>query len=436
MENDPVHRVEQEDILLESPPVPAVPTSLRGTPLPKAEYHDGFMAFEDQEYFYRHLQLEEPRGVVFLIHGFCISSFELGHCAQQFRRMGLESFCMDLTGHGRTASGSKLGLIRNWSEVKESLIHFVRLMLHRDHVQRLVDLPVFLYGISMGGALAFQLAHAMPDIFEQGGAILVSPCFRIPGLPAPWIQKMLKGVSKLVPLMPIAKHRHDILTSDEAKAEWIQTKGRFYKIDGHVKARTAAQLVELARDCCSKFCEFRVPFITIHGTDDKITCHRASRELYYCSPQRFKRIKEFDGAMHVLQLESDEVVDRYWTEITMFVRDRLMLIEAEKATMDLDMEEEAEAGRYVAGLPSRPASQTSSPSTLPPKPQFPVEDMMDVSVDMVAALIKEEKPMLLVEESSPSSARGSKPTELTDVFSCPTIDTAAGAHTAMDLMDL
>ena len=120
----------------------------------------------------------------------------------------------------------------------------------------------------------------------------------------------------------------------------------------------------------------------------------------------------------------------------MFVRDRLMLIEAEKATMDLDMEEEAEAGRYVAGLPSRPASQTSSPSTLPPKPQFPVEDMMDVSVDMVAALIKEEKPMLLVEESSPSSARGSKPTELTDVFSCPTIDTAAGAHTAMDLMDL
>ena len=200
----------------------------------------------------------------------------------------------------------------------------------------------------MGGALAFQLAHAMPDIFEQGGAILVSPCFRIPGLPAPWIQKMLKGVSKLVPLMPIAKHRHDILTSDEAKgltlcdsipptlsvfqgvhhaaheycflpptflseppqsAEWIQTKGRFYKIDGHVKARTAAQLVELARDCCSKFCEFRVPFITIHGTDDKITCHRASRELYYCSPQRFKRIKEFDGAMHVLQLESDEVVD-------------------------------------------------------------------------------------------------------------------------------
>lgn len=118
-------------------------------------------------HFEVHQQKETLPNLV-LLHGFMGSGENFAHLIP-----GLKSFCnpitIDLLGHGRT-DGAEL---HYRFSTKEQVADVTKLISEQ------LDVPLYLYGYSMGGRLALQLALHRPDLYR--GLILESATFGIEG---------------------------------------------------------------------------------------------------------------------------------------------------------------------------------------------------------------------------------------------------------------
>lgn len=101
-----------------------------------------------------------------LLHGFMGSGRQFDHLLPE-----LKAFCnpvtIDLLGHGET-EGAELHYRFSTNEQVADLVKLISEQLH---------IPLYLYGYSMGGRLALQVALKRPDLFR--GLILESSTFGI-----------------------------------------------------------------------------------------------------------------------------------------------------------------------------------------------------------------------------------------------------------------
>jgi 2-succinyl-6-hydroxy-2,4-cyclohexadiene-1-carboxylate synthase len=118
------------------------------------------------EYYYKIHQEYKDLPYLILLHGFLGSSE-----SYEDHIPSLSSFCnpitVDLLGHGKT-EGSEM---HYRFAAKEQTADLVKLISEQ------IQYPVFLYGYSMGGRLALQIALNRPDLFL--GLILESTTFGI-----------------------------------------------------------------------------------------------------------------------------------------------------------------------------------------------------------------------------------------------------------------
>lgn len=114
-----------------------------------------------------HQEIETLPNLV-LLHGFMGSGRQFEHLIPK-----LKTFCnpitIDLLGHGKT-EGAEL---HYRFSTKEQVADITKLISEQ------LQLPLFLYGYSMGGRLALQLALHRPDLYK--GLILESSTFGIEG---------------------------------------------------------------------------------------------------------------------------------------------------------------------------------------------------------------------------------------------------------------
>lgn len=98
---------------------------------------------------------------LFMLHGFMGSEKVFEPIIE-----ALKEFCnpvtIDLAGHGQTETPNRDGLLTTEQQVEQL----------RSILDRLQFTPLYLYGYSMGGRLAFQLISAFPELFT--GAIIES----------------------------------------------------------------------------------------------------------------------------------------------------------------------------------------------------------------------------------------------------------------------
>lgn len=150
----------------------------------------------------------EPRAVVLLLHGTIAHSGFYSPMANFFSRQGIAVFGIDLRGWGQSQGHGRNGVIGNYDEYL--------LDLNSAYIEvkaRFPELPVYLQGESMGGAIA--LLSQIEDTVEVDGLILNAPAVR-PGLSfgpvsSPhWLSNMglwtLSQPGKLFPNMPALYH--------------------------------------------------------------------------------------------------------------------------------------------------------------------------------------------------------------------------------------
>jgi len=194
-----------------------------------------------QRLFARHWPLpegEQPRGLVFISHGFSEHLGLYQHVAAALTEKGLMPFGHDHRGHGR--SGGKRAYIDDVDEYVDDIFKHARKM-----AGRYPNVPLFLLGHSMGGMVALraavrdqQDAHQWPRLFS--GLALEGPLI-IPGMPLYWgmdlrstacrtafATALLTLLDAYDPEMTVGKPYLDTITScEEAKRVLINDRLRW-----------------------------------------------------------------------------------------------------------------------------------------------------------------------------------------------------------------
>ncbi|KAL3820527.1 hypothetical protein ACJIZ3_006432 [Penstemon smallii] len=245
-----------------------------------------------------------PRGIIFMVHGYGNDiSWTFQATPIFLAQNGFSCFALDLEGHGHS-QGLK-AYVPNLDLVIDDCISFFNSILTQENQQ----LPRFLFGESMGGAICLMIHFKNPDLFK--GAILVAPMCKIsekvrPKWPIPQILTFVANFAPTLAIVPTADLLDKSVKVPEKKIIGGMNPCRYH---GKPRLGTVLELVRVTDYVSSKLRDVEMSFIVIHGSADVVTDPEVSRELYDSAKSKDKSIKIYEGMMHSMLFgETDENV--------------------------------------------------------------------------------------------------------------------------------
>ncbi|KAG9140405.1 hypothetical protein Leryth_018533 [Lithospermum erythrorhizon] len=205
---------------------------------------------------------------------------------------------MDYPGFG--LSEGLHGFISSFDQLVDDVIEHYLKVKENPHLR---SLPSFLYGESMGGAVALKVHLKQPSAWS--GAILVAPMYKIADEMAPsWaLTRILIGVGKLLPKHKLVPQNNlaDMAFRDSKKKE---------------------QSISATGQCTSKYPPnfflklVSLPLLILHGKADIVTDPSVSNLLYEKASSSDKKVILYDDAWHcLLEGEPDEMIVKVFTDI-------------------------------------------------------------------------------------------------------------------------
>lgn len=204
--------------------------------------------------------LDQPSGIVCLVHGLGEHIGRYTHVAHFFTTHNFAVFAIDLRGHGH--SEGKRGHTPNHDRLVDDVEEF--LMYARSEYN---DVPLFLYGHSMGGNIVANYI-LKKNTAELKGAILSSAWLKLYEEPPKWQMKFASIMSKFWPSFSQPNQIDiNLLTNDD-------TVNKKYAEDPLVTNKVSAKLfIECynqglwAIDHTDKL---KLPVLAFHGVDDML----------------------------------------------------------------------------------------------------------------------------------------------------------------------
>ncbi|KAK6152879.1 hypothetical protein DH2020_012518 [Rehmannia glutinosa] len=224
--------------------------------------------------------------------------------ARKLASHGYGVFAMDYPGFG--LSEGLHGYIPNFDDIVDDVIeHYSKV---REN-PKLNTLPSFLFGQSMGGAVALKVHLKQPESWN--GAVLVAPMCKIADdMVPPWlVTQILIGVAKLLPkhkLVP-QKDLAELAFKDVKKRE--QTAYNVVAYKHKPRLGTAVELLRTTKEIEQLLEKVSLPLLILHGKDDKVTDPSVSKALYEKASSSDKKLNLYDNAYHsLLEGEPDEMI--------------------------------------------------------------------------------------------------------------------------------
>ncbi len=187
-------------------------------------------------------------------------------------------------------------------------------------------LPTFLYGESMGAALALSTARALE---ARGGVpleglILSAPMCSIgsAALPHPaliFVGSLLARVIPTVPAPFLADLTDKIFRHEARRKEALQNP---YRHHGPPRIGTAFSLKHAAEAAARDAGALRLPLLLLHGSADAVCPPAASHAVFTSSPSRDKTLVECTGAWHALWAEPVDTRRRLLADVLGWVAAR------------------------------------------------------------------------------------------------------------------
>lgn len=264
--------------------------------------------------------LTAPKALVFLCHGYGMEcSVSMRDCGIRLARAGYGVFGIDYEGHGKS-KGPRC-YIKRFSNIVNDCNNFFKSICVRKEYE---EMPRFLYGESMGGAVVLLLHRKEPTFWN--GAVLVAPMCKISEKikPHPVVVKFLIKLAVFVPTWKIVPTK-DVIDSafrDPIKREQVRSNELIYQDKPRLK--TALEMLIVSMDLEDRLQEVTVPFLVLHGEDDSVTDPSVSEALYNGAASFDKTIKLYPGMWHALTSgEPDHNVDLVFADIISWLDRRL-----------------------------------------------------------------------------------------------------------------
>ena len=214
---------------------------------------------------------------------------------------------MDHAGHG--LSEGERAYVRDVEELAADVLFLAR-RLKRRHA----DLPLLLYGHSMGGAVAVVAAAAAAAAEQKTelfrGVYLEAPLIALhPHTGAPWkrmVGKLLGWLPKLrLPSTKLDQNR--ITRTPHLHALW-KSDDKFFH--GQTQVGTGLAMMQAEEHIEQLLATKRItfPFFIATGDDDIACDYRAALSFYERAASAEKRLKVYPGMTHTLRFDSEEAV--------------------------------------------------------------------------------------------------------------------------------
>ncbi|GAV90128.1 LOW QUALITY PROTEIN: Abhydrolase_6 domain-containing protein, partial [Cephalotus follicularis] len=176
-------------------------------------------------------------------------------------------------------------------------------------------LPSFLFGESLGGAVALKVHLNQPNAWS--GAVLVAPMCKIADdMAPPWaIQQMLIGIAhlpkqKLVPQKDLAEAAYRELK----KREQVSYNIIAYK--DKPRLRTALEMLRTTQEIERQLEKISLPILILHGESDTVTDPLLSKALYEKASSKDKKHIFYEEAYNaLLSGEPDETINQVLNDI-------------------------------------------------------------------------------------------------------------------------
>ncbi|AQK97583.1 alpha/beta-Hydrolases superfamily protein [Zea mays] len=252
------------------------------------------------------------KAALFFCHGYgdtCTFFFE--GIAKRIAAAGYAVYAMDYPGFGM--SYGLHGYIASFDGMVD---HVIEQYARIRGMKEVCELPHFLLGQSMGGAVALKVHLKQQQ--EWDGVLLVAPMCKVflklpitirlqdVTPPAP----VLKALSILSCLLPEAKlfpqkDIGDLAFRDPRKRKVAEYNAISYS--DQMRLRTAVELLKATKDIESQLEKISSPLLILHGAADMVTDPQVSKFLYEKASTKDKTLKLYEGSYHsILEGEPDD----------------------------------------------------------------------------------------------------------------------------------
>ena len=242
---------------------------------------------------------KDLRGMICLVHGLGEHSGRYAHLAVVLTQEGYALLTYDQRGHGQSLG--QRGHVPSYESLLNDIDSF-----GLESARRFPNMPLFLYGHSLGGNLVLNYVLRRKSKFV--GVIATSPWLRLAFEPSALKVKLALIMNKLWPTFSQSNGldqsalSHDISVVDA------------YRVDPYVHDQISARLFSAVYQAgfwaIENAAQFNKPLLLMHGEGDRITSVKATKEFAE-QVQQDCTLKIWKGLYHELhnELEKAEIIE-------------------------------------------------------------------------------------------------------------------------------
>ncbi len=237
---------------------------------------------------------EQERALIVLAHGYGEHAERYTHVAEYLTQQGYLIQSLDHRGHGETHRQQSARTPLGYYEQFRVLVDDLNAVVQMTHSAR-PDVPLFLFGHSMGGLMAAYAAILDPAPLQ--GLILSAPAI-VASADVPTAQKLIgRGLSRIAPRAGAVPR---------VNSKWLSRNsavGEAYDADpkvSHTKmtARVGVEMINAGDYVLDNADKLTLPVLIMHGSSDQIVNPKASQLLYNRIRSQDKTLKIYDGFYH------------------------------------------------------------------------------------------------------------------------------------------
>lgn len=234
------------------------------------------------------------RGVVVIAHGYAEHSGRYRHVAERLADEGYSTYALDHRGHGKS-EGSKANINR-MAEVVADLRTFVGLAPGAHP-----DVPLFLYGHSMGGLIALRYAidhqSSLDGLVVSGPAIVATVGSKLERAAA-------KLLSRIAPDLRPTPLDSSLISRDPEVVRTYDSDPLVYR--GKIPVRTAAESLITADTVIRDLPQLKLPVLILQGGEDKLISPVSAQIVADKVASEDITTKLYDGLYHEVHNEPEK----------------------------------------------------------------------------------------------------------------------------------
>lgn len=210
---------------------------------------------------------------------------------------GLLVYGLDFPGHG--ASPGKRGLLTGVDDlIEDGIAVAIHAITDSSKSTKRGDLPLFLVGSSMGGAIALAVANRVSVV---KGVVMLAPMLSLNvGSAARSALMVLRSILPTVPMIPSSATSPAHQYRDAERRAECERNTLTYK--GYLRPQSALTCVEFTTQIQQSFSKVKVPFLCMIAEEDVVVDNSKAHELMKESPSKDKALKSY-AALHGLLCE-------------------------------------------------------------------------------------------------------------------------------------